>query len=303
MGLDNAGITLLSAAKSVGVDFSQTATIGRQSFFPSARELRRVFSLLKVDEDASKFIKGNPFGEKFFEFLGARTTESVDFSNYEGASTIHDMNLAVPDSMKEKFSVVFDGGSLEHIFNTSQSFKNCMEMVEVGGHFIQVTPANNFLGHGFWQFSPELIFRIFSDSNGFKVRAVLLCEMGRKRKWVLVSDPDNMKTRVELRNHHPVYLCTIAQRIKQKEIFATTPQQSDYSAVWSNFESPQEVPVVAPSVKIRIINALGYRFLPLSWKTKIRAFLAARAASKPQFSFKQKCYQLISEQDLMLGKF
>jgi hypothetical protein len=74
------------------------------------------------------------------------------------------------------FSVVYDGGTIEHVFNAVQAFKNGMEMVRVGGHFIQVNPANNFMGHGFWQFSPELIYRVFSAENGFNIRGVFLHE-------------------------------------------------------------------------------------------------------------------------------
>ncbi len=46
----------------------------------------------------------------------------------------------------------------------------------LGGHFISVTFANNFLGHGFHQFSPELYFRVFCPANGFEVESLMLCE-------------------------------------------------------------------------------------------------------------------------------
>jgi hypothetical protein len=35
-----------------------------------------------------------------------------------------------------------------------------------------VTPANNQMGHGFYQFSPELFFRVFSQENGYLLRAL-----------------------------------------------------------------------------------------------------------------------------------
>ena len=57
---------------------------------------------------------------------------------------------------------MIDSGSLEHVFNISQALRNCLEMVESGGHFISIGPANNAMGHGFYQFSPELYFRILS---------------------------------------------------------------------------------------------------------------------------------------------
>ena len=42
-------------------------------------------------------------------------------------------------------------------------------MATVQDHFVRITPANNFFGHGFYQFTPELFFRIFSAANGFEV--------------------------------------------------------------------------------------------------------------------------------------
>ena len=79
------------------------------------------------------------------------------------------MNIPISDSSKDKYTVVIDGGSLEHVFNFPIAIKNCMEMLQVGGYFISLAPANNMLGHGFYQFSPELFYRIFSKENGFSV--------------------------------------------------------------------------------------------------------------------------------------
>ena len=78
------------------------------------------------------------------------------------------MNLPIGDDLKRKFSVVIDGGTLEHVFNFPVAIKNCMQMLDVGGHFFVHTMANNFMGHGFYQFSPELFYRVFSPENGFR---------------------------------------------------------------------------------------------------------------------------------------
>jgi len=47
--------------------------------------------------------------------------------------------------MTGAYTTVIDGGSLEHVFNFPQAIANCMNMVAVGGHFIGLSPANNFL--------------------------------------------------------------------------------------------------------------------------------------------------------------
>ncbi len=229
---------LLCAAKSMGVDFETTVTIGRQWFFPDQTELRRVFATLGIDNDAERFLEQNKYSEDFFKLLGARHIDSVDVSSYEKATILHDMNLPIPDQLKERFSLVHDGGTIEHVFNVTQAFKNCMEMVRVGGHFTQVNAANNFTGHGFWQFSPELIFRLFSPQNGYQLEAVLMHEVIPGGAWYLVSDPDHMRQRVELCNSLPTYILTIAKRIASVPVLERIPQQSDYAMTWNDALNP-----------------------------------------------------------------
>ncbi len=107
-------------------------------------------------------------------------------------------------------------------------------MVKVGGHFLAITPTNNFLGHGFYQFSPELFFRIFTGQNGFKMRQTIVFEDYPNSDWYQVTDPDAIKHRVLLTNSTPSYLLIIAEKIADVPIFQHTPQQSDYFAMWQN---------------------------------------------------------------------
>ena len=144
--------------------------------------------------------KSGGFAEPFLEALGAIEIRSFDSSAYEGATNVHDLNYPIEESFKHRFTAVIDAGTLEHIFNFPVAIKNCMEMVEVGGHFIGITPTNNFLGHGFYQFSPELFFRIFSEPNGFRVMRMVIFEDRPRAKWFEVADPDAIKERVSLVN-------------------------------------------------------------------------------------------------------
>jgi hypothetical protein len=151
---------------------------------------------------------------------------------FEGASLIHDLNLPIDESLKERFSVVFDGGTLEHIFNVPQALRNCIEMLREGGTFIQHSPANNFMGHGFYQFSPELIYQVFSKSNGFEVVALLLQESVRGGRWYTVANPAEAGRRVQMTNRLPTTICTIARRVALVPILQTVPQQTDYAMGW-----------------------------------------------------------------------
>ena len=74
----------------------------------------------------------------------------------------------------ESFSrdLVFDGGTLEHVFNFSTALKNCMQMVAPGGRFVSVTMPNNWSGHRFSPVSPALSYRTRSPEHGFSVTCI-----------------------------------------------------------------------------------------------------------------------------------
>jgi len=299
----------------MGVDFADTLMIGRQTFWPDAAALRRVFDVLGVDHDADQFAQQNKYAEPFFSLLGASEISSLDVSAYEKASIIHDMNLPVPPDLRERFSVVHDGGTIEHVFNIPQALKNCMEMVRVGGHFTQVNVANNYMGHGFWQFSPELIFRAFSADNGYQIEAVLLHEVVPGGAWYRVSDPDEIRSRVELCNDQPPYILTIARRIAKTEIFARPPQQSDYVALWDRTlnppaptPTPQQSAASATNGNGHTAAATWRSYLPGPLKRSIKSVASVARQLRGEDDTKIKrgfdgCgYRRIAEDDLLRGK-
>lgn len=234
MGIDNSAATFLTYSKRRGANFSRTITFGRQSLEASEKTVQRIWEALALPQDQFPKLRKGLFAEPFFEALGATTIDSLDASDFEGASVIHDLNLPVAEALKRKYSVVIDSGTIEHIFNAPIAFKNAMELLEVGGHFIQINCANNFMGHGFWQFSPELIYRMFSPANGYQVRVMLLHEINPDGKWYTVEDPAVVGRRVTMLNARETYILTLAQRMADVPIFASSPVQSDYAENWAD---------------------------------------------------------------------
>ncbi len=314
MGLDTASVKFVCAAKSFGVDFTDTLMIGRQSLLTTPASLQRVFSILGIDLDADEFLRENDYGEAFFSLMGAKKVNSLDYSSYEDATIIHDMNSPISDDLRGRYSVVYDGGTLEHVFNMPQALKNCMEMVRVGGHFMQVQNANNFLGHGFWQSSPELIFRAFSAANGYQVEAVLLHEVlpgagwvSRNDAWYAVADPDEIKQRVELCNSFSTYILTIARKVTDMEIFAQSPQQSDYVAAWGRNTRAKTESASAPDSR-DLDSHIGR---PRSWRSYVPKRVKRMLQSLQRMlqpvqpvpgPFDRPYFKCIREDDVLRGK-
>jgi len=242
MGIDRDFADFLLGARNGGVDFGRTATLGRLNLFVDHRSLDAVFRQHgdPLSDPDLRAMRNAGYSEAFLRRLGARETISVDASAYEGASLVHDMNQPIGEDFKRRFSTVIDGGTLEHIFNFPTAIRNCMEMLEVGGHFFSHTMANNFMGHGFYQFSPELFYRVFSRENGFRLhRAVVFESRIGRPKWYEAADPREIGERVELINGRQTYLMVHAQRIADVPLFAAPPQQADYSALWSKGKPPR----------------------------------------------------------------
>ncbi len=241
MGIDKQSLKFLIQGKQRGVDFCRTAMIGRQFVWVDFALLRRIFKNHGMSIDragARKLIEEQSgYAEPLFRSLGATLIDSIDFSAYEGATICHDMNQPIREGMKKQYSAVYDGGSLEHVFNFPAAIRNCMELVEVGGHFLASTPANNQLGHGFYQFSPELFFRVFSAENGFALERLVVYEEQSTNTWYDVMDPGSLGTRVTLCNCNPTWILVQAKRISDTAVFRIAPQQSDYAATWHRHNS------------------------------------------------------------------
>jgi hypothetical protein len=241
MGLDTNGIKFLFACHKKGISLKNTLMIGRQILNTEDYELEKNlqgFNLFKSKTQVENLLNGKGgYAEPMLEMLGAETIDSLDYSAYEGANILHDMNLPVPPELKGKFSTVLESGSLEHIFNFPTSIGNCMEMTALNGHLLIITPVNNIMGHGFYQFSPEVFYRVLGERNGFELQEMLIFEYSPEEKWYSVKDPKNVKQRVELMNSSATYLCVKAQRTSLKPILQVFPQQSDYEDAWEGREN------------------------------------------------------------------
>lgn len=244
MGLTRHGIAFAAALPRLGVDFARTLMIGRQMLFAEAADVRAALAEAgsSVDRSTAARLKaqGGWFADPLFEHLGARKLDSLDASDYEGATVVHDLNEPLAPEHQAAYSVVLDGGSLEHVFHFPRALKTCLEAVEVGGHYVAITPADNHTGHGFYQFTPELYFRVLSPANGFETPLILRRSRNPFSRWYRVADPAAAGHRVERLGYAPSLLYVAAKRVEQREILAAPPQQSDYAAAWSDAESPAQ---------------------------------------------------------------
>lgn len=233
-------LSLLSSYKKF--DNQSIITLGRQNVSFTTNQLRSVFSSFTVEQ--CKRITASVFADPLFQQLGFSTIHSMDYSDFEGAQLLHDLNKPIAEQHKNTYDVVMDGGTLEHVFNFPVAIDSCMKLVKKNGHLIMVTPSNNLFGHGFYQFSPELFYRIFSEENGFAIVEIFV--NGKKPgTWYAVSDPRQVGERVVLQNGYATELIVIARKTNEAGGMLSTPQQSDYRVLWDKFSETSDAQATA----------------------------------------------------------
>ena len=269
MAIDTEAARLLLGMSTTGVSFTRTVMLGRQSLLLSDREILGLMRDFRLGEDKCRDVLAgsypNRYSEAFFKLLGAKEIDSIDASDFEGATIVHDLNGPVPEAIRGRYDVVYDGGTIEHIFSSQTALQNCMDLAKVGGRVCLHTPANNYFEHDFYQFSPELFFRVFSESNGFEVERMVAVEYGPRRRWYQVIDPERARARGPLINPFPVLLFMQARKTAQVPLFRRVPQQSDYSALWAQHEQhPEDGAAGRPSALsrgiLRVKSVLLERF-------------------------------------------
>ncbi|NRB20448.1 MAG: methyltransferase domain-containing protein [Rhodobacteraceae bacterium] len=114
------------------------------------------------------------FSENFFRILGFSTVNSMDISSFEGASIIQDLSGKLDPALKQRFDVIYDGGTCEHIFELPKAYRNLHRMLKPGGTLIGHSPCNNWINHSFYQISPEMIYGFWEKAMGYEVQHVYL---------------------------------------------------------------------------------------------------------------------------------
>jgi hypothetical protein len=267
MAITNTCLRFFLYGKKQGVSFHKTITLGRLENKVSGNLPTHLKSLFPGMINPEYINFEEKFGESVFRSLGAESVESLDFSNYEKAGIIGDLNYPLPAEMFNKYSVLVDGGTLEHVFNFPQAIKNCMNLIEPGGHFIGFSPANNLMGHGFYQFSPELFYRVFSKENGFGNTEVFMISAEFETdttELYAVSDPEMVRSRVTLKSTQPGYLLVLSRKLHQTSLGPFTVYQSDYVDLWKKPENNETIIKSISLMKI-IKNKVSQL---LKWKTR-----------------------------------
>ncbi len=215
-------------------------TLGKQELLMSPYQLKHYAKKAGVSLDIPSY--PDPYAPMvdtdFFRLLGFSEVHSLDYSDFEGATLQFDLNSGeTPEAYREAFDVIYDGGTIEHIFHLPNALKSVIWMLKPGGRIIHLSPASNHLEHSFYMFSPTF-FCDYYKANHFDVNSVQIvrCTSCFDYEWV-TYDYDTLclsHTDVGMgRLDKGMYLVHTVATKTAESTSSVVPNQSIYSgALW-----------------------------------------------------------------------
>lgn len=181
--------------------------------------------------------EGNLDSSCFFRMLGFAEVYALDYSDYEDADFIFDLNSAnLPEELKRRFDYILDGGTLEHVYHVPNALSNIVGMLRVGGKVFHYIPAERYVDHGFYSFSPCLLHD-FYEANRFFIEDISILFHDQNSVGVELQYEANLRTKVDCRlvknvpgeikisSEYRALLCCIAVK-KEDADGLNTPLQS-----------------------------------------------------------------------------
>ena len=101
-----------------------------------------------------------------YESLGIKEYQCMDINSDYGA-IVHDLNKPFEDKSKfNKFDIVTDHGSCEHVFNIAECYRTMHNLAKPGGYIIIAQAV--WKGNGYFKFD-ESFFEGIAAANNYKI--------------------------------------------------------------------------------------------------------------------------------------
>ncbi len=110
----------------------------------------------------------------FFLALGYDEYSSIDINGAENSFEF-DLNYDLQETygFKEKYDLVVNNGTGEHVFNQYCLFKNIHQITNNNGLMLHILPFVDWINHGFYNFNP-IFFADLASSNDYEIEDITL---------------------------------------------------------------------------------------------------------------------------------
>jgi hypothetical protein len=119
-----------------------------------------------------------PFARQFWEWLGL-SYSSIDIDGSPGSIPL-DLNYdCIPPHTINKFDLVTNFGTTEHIANQLNTFKVIHDLCAVGGIMIHHVPALGLINHGLLNYNPRF-FTAIAQANRYGILSESFYSVGTR---------------------------------------------------------------------------------------------------------------------------
>lgn len=175
MGMSLAEINMLSLGKRSWKEYDgkKLLMLGKQKVYCTYQEFFDNSDKIGFDYNKDFLIGKNLYYGRsmdssiLFGLLGFSEVLALDMSAYEGADILFDLrNPSLPPELEDRFDIIFDGGTLEHIIDPIRAMDNICKMLKIGGMVLHMVPSAQMVDHGVYSFSPTF-FKEYYQMKGF----------------------------------------------------------------------------------------------------------------------------------------
>lgn len=162
--------------------------LGKQDVYMTYNEFVDLCNKVHFDLLDGDYTEGHMDSITMFKMMGFSIVHSLDLTDYESADIIFDLNCnELPLYMINSYDYIYDGGTLEHVFNLPTALINTSKMLKVNGIIIHDLPAHNWFDHGFYSISPTLLIDYYNVNN-FKIKSIYLLGIHKDKEDVISGD-------------------------------------------------------------------------------------------------------------------
>jgi SAM-dependent methyltransferase len=296
MGLSRAAIRFLVREHVQRPLGGPVLTLGRQFVFATLADVRRVCreeglvpqDLAPAAVSGSNIsawqgtpLAGNVSDVALFRLLGLPDVVALDCSAHEGAELVLDLNAPVPSEHHGRFGLILDAGTLEHVFDARRVLMNIAHLLAPGGRVIHMSPANNYVNHGFYQFSPTF-FLDYYHANGFEdVRLFVADQVGRDARYAAwdLFQVDVRNQPLCMRSSRPMLVICVARKTAQSTA-DRIPVQAYYQQVFGQDSAGASSSGPSDSPR-RAFQEILKRIIPRRLRDLLRPYLNRDGLRRP----------------------
>lgn len=268
-------------------------TLGQQAVYAKLESVKNIFNKngIKCKDIPDGFDTKNKIPDWFgtpndkntnvqtvLKLLGADNVFTCDASDYETPDFIIDLNYPVDIKLKTKFNCILDIGTLEHVFDVATALSNVNYMLKKGGKLILILPATNAIDHGFYMFSPTVLFDFFSKNGYDNFSCYLrqgryLFDCSRKANLYRYLKPGDTATPFFSKFGVEVAFFAIKNTDKDD---CVKPFQSIYKHLYEKEKNANNIGNLGTTPKFKNIKVFFKRILPI-WLVEYYVMLKLRS--------------------------